>query len=183
MKIIGIDLAGNPRNDSGLCVLEVMNEKKIVKTFKVKSDEEILEKVKEIKPEIIAIDAPLTYSGATRKCDLMLREYGALPLTLPGMDKLARRGSKLRRKIQEAGFKAIEVFSTASAKILGLYDKNEKAMQKKLLEVGIRGDLEKRFLSKDEIDAIFAALTGFLYVMGDFKEVGNKEGKIIIPKI
>jgi len=82
MKLIGIDLAGNPKNDTGFCVLEIKDNKKIVTTSLLNSDSEIMEKIKEVNPNLIAIDAPLTFSGVNRKCDDELHNYGALPVTL-----------------------------------------------------------------------------------------------------
>lgn len=181
MKIVGIDLAGNPKNETGFCVLEAVHDKSVI-TEILYSDSDILNKLNEINPEIIAIDAPLTFSGHNRKCDDLLREYGALPVTLRGMVILAIRGTELAKSLSKK-FKVIEVFSTATAKILGLYDKDENIMQKNLLDSSIKGDVEKKFLLKDELDAIFAALTGYLYLNKETEAVGDENGVIIIPKI
>ncbi len=183
MKIVGIDLAGNPKNETGFCILEVNGENKTVRTSILHSNSEIIHKLNEISPEIIAIDAPLTFSGINRHCDEKLREYGALPVTLRGMEVLARRGSELAKELRKPEFKLIEVFSTASAKILGFYDSKEVEMQKKLMNSGLLGDLQKRFLTRDELDAVFAAITGYLYLNSSTESVGDKDGTIIIPKV
>jgi len=184
MKVVGIDLAGNPKNDTGFCILEDIENSKHIKTKILHSDDEIIKSIEETKPDLIAIDAPLTYSNENRKCDEILREYGALPVTLRGMEVLAIRGSELAKKLRSKGFRdIIEIFSTASAKILGLWDKTEKGMQKNLLNANIRGDIEKKLLSKDELDAVFAAITGYLYLKNSTKSVGDEKGKIIIPKV
>ena len=107
MKIVGIDLAGNPKNETGFCVLEA-NHDKFVSTEILYSDSEIINKLKEVNPEIIAIDAPLTFSGNNRRCDDLLREYGSLPVTLRGMVILANRGSELAKNLSKK-FKLIEV--------------------------------------------------------------------------
>lgn len=183
MRFIGIDLAGSPKNDTGFCVLEVNGEEKTLSTFLLHSDPEILEKIKKFPPENIAIDAPLTFAGVNRECDMLLSEYGALPVTLRGMEVLARRGANLGSEIKKAGYNCIEVYAKATGKILGFYDPDEKNSQKKLLAAGLRGDLEKRMLRRDEIDAIYAAITAYLYSTGSVEEVGNDLGKIILPKI
>lgn len=183
MKLIGIDLAGNPKNDTGFCVLEIKDNKKIVTTSLLHSDSEIMGKIKEVNPEIIAIDAPLTFSGVNRKCDDELHSYGALPVTLRGMEILAKRGTELAEKLRKENFKMIEVFATGSGKILGFYDQNERNMQKNLMNSGLWGDIQKRILTKDEIDAIFSALTAYLYLHGSTEEIGDEGGKIVIPKI
>lgn len=183
MKIVGIDLAGNPRNDTGFCILTADGNVKEVSSELSHSDEEIIAKVEKINPELIAIDAPLIYSGENRKCDDILGEYGALPVTLRGMEILAIRGTELAKKLKSKNFKVIEIFATASAKILGFYAATEKEMQRQLLNAKIKGDVEKRFLNKDELDAIFAAITGYLYLNNSTESIGDEEGTIVIPKV
>ncbi len=183
MKVVGIDLAGNPKNDTGFCSMEIIDNKKYVSTRILHSDSEIIDKLKKIKPELIAIDAPLIYNGVNRKCDDDLHRYGALPVTLRGMEILAKRGTKLASELKRMNFRFIEVFSTATAKILGFYDKKEGIMQKNLIKSEIEGDTGKRFLTKDELDAIFAAMTAFLYLSGSVEKVGDDSGNIIIPKV
>lgn len=174
MNFLGVDLAGSSKNPTGICVFTPPNS---IETGILYLDSEILEKAKTSKPEIIAIDAPL--SGGIRKCDQDLMAYGALPLTLKGMDTLAERGMTLYSKLD--GYRVIEVFSTATAKILGYYDKSPRNVQKKL--IGKFTGVDKRNLSKDELDAIFAAITAYLYFEKKTKEVGDEKGKIIIPEV
>lgn len=183
VKVVGIDLAGNPKNDTGFCCMEIKDDKKYVSTRILHSDSEIIDKLMEIKPELIAIDAPLTYTGVNRKCDEDLHKYGALPVTLKGMETLARRGTRLAAKLKRMNFRFIEIFSTATAKILGFYDKKEIVMQRNLIKSGIGGDIEKRFLTRDELDAIFAAITACLYLNGSTEAVGDDNESIIIPRI
>lgn len=180
MKIVGVDLAGNPSNDTGLCLLTVDGSKS-VKTEILHSDEDILKRIHEIKPDVIAIDAPLIFSGDKRQCDHILREYGTLPVTLRGMEILAIRGANLSKKLED--FKVIEVFATATGKILGLYDKDTRRVQKMLISAGIEGDIGTRFLTRDELDSIFAALTGFLHLDGKTKTVGDAGGEIVVPEV
>jgi len=174
MNFLGVDLAGSSKNPTGICVFTPPN---LIETEILYLDSEILEKVENSKPEVIAIDAPL--SSGIRKCDHDLMVYGALPLTLKGMDTLAKRGMTLYSKL--GGYNVIEVFSTASSKILGYYDKSSKNVQKKL--IGKFTGVDKRNLSKDELDAIFAAITAYLYFEKKTKAVGDEKGKIIIPEI
>lgn len=183
MRVAGLDLAGNPKNPSGLCILDVSGESKTVSTKIVYSDEEILEALKQYIPELTAVDAPLTFDGRNRECDELLREYGALPVTLRGMEVLAKRGSQLAVELKESNLEAIEVYATGSAKILGLYDKKDPVMQKNLLNSGLKGGLENKFLSRDELDAISAALTAYLHQQNQTREVGGVDGVIIVPEV
>lgn len=161
--------------------MEVCGDEKKVSTTLLHSDSEIIERLKKEKPKLAGIDAPLIYSGVNRSCDEELRSYGALPVTLRGMETLAIRGSNLASQLE--GFDFIEVFSTGTAKILGFYDKKDANMQKKLIDAGIKGDTEKRMLVKDELDAIFAAMTAYLRLKNATVEVGDAGGKIVIPKV
>ncbi len=180
-------MAGNPKNPTGFCLLEVENDKKVVKTEILHSNSEIIEKLEEIRPKIIAIDAPLTYSGRNRRCDDELRVYGALPVTLRGMEVLAIRGRELAKELKTRNFNFIEIFATATGKILGFYSDNKKTakreMQKNLLKANLSGDLERKLLTKDEIDAVFAAITGYLHLTNATRDVGDDEGRIIIPEV
>jgi len=183
VKFVGVDLAGNPKNETGFCVLDTVNSIKRVSTTLLHSDDEIIDKIMEISPVVTAIDAPLTFNGVERRCDRELRRYGALPVTLRGMEILAIRGSELARKLMRLNMNVIEVFSTATAKILGLYASSEREMQKNLIDAGISGDVDKRFLTRDELDAIFAAITAYLYINKSTTSVGDDKGRIIIPRV
>jgi len=130
MRFIGIDLAGSPKNDTGFCVLDVCGEEKTISTSLLHTSEEILEKIKKSSPSIVAIDAPLTYTGINRECDRLLSEYGALPATLKGMEVLAKRGTTLRSEIQKAGYNCIEVYARATGEILGFHGPQEKTPRK-----------------------------------------------------
>lgn len=178
MKIVGIDLAGLERNDTGFCVLE---EKRASVSI-LHSDMQITAAIEREKPGLVCIDAPLTFPrGTERAADSALRKYGAIPPTTGGMVYLNKRGVALREALEKR-FPLIEVFPTATAKILGYHDTEPSKMQKGLLSLGITGDPEKRYLTKDEADAISAALTGYLYLLGKTEQVGDEEGKITIPK-
>lgn len=161
--VIGIDLAGSDKNRSGFCVIKEEFGQKDIKSKTIFTDEEILQEISAIKPTLIAIDAPLTNKLRDRKCDLEMRKYGSLSLKLPGMQMLAKRGFNLASKIKEMNYPVIEVFPKATEKIMGI---------------------EKSSLSKseDQADAILAAITGFLHLENKTKEVGDREGKIYIPR-
>ena len=164
--IAGIDLAAKPKNPSGICLFESMDKYEL---FTLYSDEEIVDAVNEKNAEIIAIDAPLMEEIRIREADRMLKKYGAMPPTMPGMRLLVERAKKLVKMLNGV---VIEVFPTASAKILGIYDKDYRKMV---------GKLNVEVKNKHELDAYIAAYTGYLYKKGLCEEVGNKE-KIIIPK-
>jgi len=183
MRVVGIDLAGSEKNDTGFCLLVADEGGKKERTSLLKSDKEILLQCALARPDIIAIDAPLTpaRNAYMRLADEELKGYGALPHSLRGMTYLVERGIRLGNELKEK-YKTIEVFNTASAKILGFYEKRDIEMQKKLARL-VEGDLKDRVMKRDELDAVTAAFTGFLHLQGKTEEVGDDEGKIVIPKV
>jgi hypothetical protein len=192
MIVIGIDLAGSEKRNTGICVL---NEKLEAKCFVAHKDEEILELIEKFKPNLIAIDAPLSLPKGRkslsrkekihfRECDRKLFELGIkfFPITLGPMRMLTKRGMKLRKILEEKCYKVIEVYPGATQDILKIPRKN--AGLKKLLDglkkLGIK--VEKRELSNDELDAITAAYTGYLHLKKLSLSLGDpKEGVIVIP--
>jgi predicted nuclease with RNAse H fold len=180
---VGIDLAGSDKNDTGFCLLVSDGKEKKVKTTLLKSDEDIRLQCEIIKPELIAIDAPLSFArnAYSRMADEELKEYGTLPQSLRGMRALVERGVLIGNMLKNH-YKVIEVYNNASAKILGFHEKKDIEMQKRLAKL-VDGELKDRIMKRDELDSITSALTAFLYVEGKTKEVGDDEGKIVIPKI
>jgi predicted nuclease with RNAse H fold len=169
LKILGIDLAGKLKNPTGICILT--DDDIILKT--VNEDKEILEIVNTLRPDIIAIDTPIMRGKPKiRKADIILKKYKAFPPTLPGMIPLTIRGSKLAAQLSKY-CRVIEVFPTATAKILGVYHKNYKETAA-ILNVKVK--------TKHELDAYICCLTGKLFIEGKTENVGNETGKIVIPK-
>ncbi len=182
MLAVGIDLAGSEKNNTGLCAISVSGGDKVAKTMVLKGDGEIQLQCALLNPDVIAIDAPLTpaRNGVMRASDRELQEYGALPHNLPGMARLVERGIALANSLR-SDYRVIEVFSTATAKILGFYHRSDIEMQKSLSHL-VRG-LTDRILTRDELDSISAAITGLLYLEGRTIDVGDEEGRITIPRV
>lgn len=172
--VIGLDLAGNPKNPTGFCVLH----NSIGKVKILKTDEEILERIFETNPEVVAIDSPLSLED--RICDRLLKKYGVMPVKLKSIYNLGTRAIHLVEKIlTKIDTKIIEVFPTGTAKILGVYSKNYKEKQNL-----IKDKLSIRFkedLTKDELDSVLCALTGLLYMSNLTQDLGDEKGKITIP--
>ena len=182
MRVVGLDLAGNPSNATGYCILHA-EKTKTVQTRTLHSDEEILSTLSSSKPDLVAVDAPLVYDGQRRLCDDLLRQYGALPVTLPGMEVLAKRGSSLAAQLSERKLPAIEVYANASARILGVYSKKDFTMQKSMMGLSLEGDINSKILTRDELDSVLAALTGYLHLAGQTEKVGQDQATIIVPKV
>jgi predicted nuclease with RNAse H fold len=181
-NLIGIDLAGKPKNPTGIALWK----QKRVKVQFVYTDDEILAYVKNFKPSVVAIDAPLKLpkSGILRKADgeMIKMGYGVFPPTLPAMKTLTLRAIKLNELIKEA-FKTIEVHPTSTRKALGMPLKDWGKIQTILKSIGLKGDIQVRALTPHEIDAVTAALTAHLHIKGQTEEFGDEEeGFIIVPK-
>jgi len=75
-RFVGLDLAARPERPTGWAVVDerlclCMEPEEIF------SDKEIMDKLKEVNPEWIGIDAPLTFPrGKMRLCDKELRKFG-----------------------------------------------------------------------------------------------------------
>ena len=192
MIIVGIDLAGSEKRNTGICIL---NEKLEAKCFIVHKDEEILEMAERFKPDLIAIDAPLSLPKGRkslekkekvhfRECDRKLLELGIkfFPITLGPMRTLTKRGIKLRKLLEKMGYRVIEVYPGATQDILKIPRKNVSlsGLRNGLNKLGIK--IENRNVSHDELDAITAAYTGYLYLKKMAIGLGDKEeGEIIVP--
>ena len=171
LKILGIDLAGRPENPTGICLFK--NNETCFKT--VYSDEQIFRIVSEFKPDIIAIDAPIIKKEQqpyVRKADKLLKKYKSLPPTLPSMRLLTLRGSKIAAKLKETKYKVIEVFPTATAKILEIHDKNYRKTAEKL-KINVK--------NKHELDAYLCCITAKMHLEKKTVTIGDKDGKIVIP--
>ncbi|MEM2955132.1 MAG: DUF429 domain-containing protein, partial [Nitrososphaerales archaeon] len=114
MKFLGIDLAGVETKDSGICVLD---EDLRAKALTLRSDDEIIDYIIKTRPDIVAIDAPLSLpfgrcclkdtcscrnKGHLRQCDreLLKMKIKFFPITLGPMRKLTERGIKLKETVE-----------------------------------------------------------------------------------
>jgi hypothetical protein len=193
MKVIGVDLAGVETRPTGFCILD---KKLNAEAFVVYTDKEIIQRISEIKPEIIAIDAPLALPKGRkslkkrnnihlRECDRQLLKMGIkfFPITLGPMRKLTERGIKLR-KFLEKRFKVIETYPGAAQDILKIPRKQKgiEKLKKGLMKLGIKGI--ENSISNDELDAVTCALVGKLYLDKNYLPIGDpKEVLMILPNV
>ena len=179
MRTVGIDLAGKESNPSGFAVL--VNRK--VETKLVGPDKEIIQLCVREHPDVVAIDAPLSFprEGNLRSADSQLISHGyhVLPPTLGGMRVLTERGIQLARELRARSMSVIEIHPRTSGRILFGSSRREEWLS----ELERRGWKVKGCVSDHEVDAAVAALTGLLYLQKRTKEVGElEEGLIVIPR-
>ena len=179
---IGIDLSASERKPTGWAIIQ----KRKVKATQLYMDEEIIQKTLKADPSIVAIDAPLTFpkQGILREADRQMYRlrYPVFPPLFKTMQKLTERGAKLAEILRLKGLEVIEVHPASSRKALSMPTKEWRKIQAVFRHIGLRGEHEKRVLTKHEIDAVTAALTGLLHLEGKTRLVGDAvEGVIVIP--
>ncbi len=179
LRVLGIDLAGSPKRPTGWLYLGGDR----VEWGTVYLDEEIISLVEGFSPMVAAIDSPLTLPrhGYDRVVDKLMRKRGlrVLPPLFGGMAMLTRRGVRLAKTIRGIGVKVIEVHPSSTAKRLGV-ERSLEGLLTVLGRLGYRADLKGA--SIHEIDAGFAAVTGLLFLRGDYEAVKAVDGCIIIPR-
>jgi predicted nuclease with RNAse H fold len=120
-----------------------------------------------------------------RKADkkMIMKGYRVFPPRLPGMRKLALRAIKLNRNVAKTGYKRIEVHPTSTRKSLCIPTKDLGKIQTILAHIGLEGDVRVRTLNPNEIDAVTAALTAYLYLRNQTEALGDEEeGYIFVPE-
>ncbi len=191
MSIIGLDLAGVENRPTGFCILTNMK----VNTCIVFADKEILQRIDQIKPCLIAIDAPLCLPPGRksieertnvhlRECDRELLKIGIklFPITLGPMRKLTLRGIALKEILEGKKLKVIEVYPGGAQDVLGI-PRKQKGLDKLrvgLEKLGLEG-LNSQ-MSDHELDAVTCAYVGKLLLEGKALKHGAVGQEIILPK-
>ncbi len=190
MRVVGIDLAGVETRPTGFCVLDKSLNANACLLY---TDKEIIEKILEVKPDVVAVDAPLALPKGRksleinngihlRECDRKLLKMGIkfFPLTLGPMRKLTERGIRLKKILEKKRFEVIETYPGAVQDILKIKrKKNLEELEKGLKRLGIKGLDDK---NGDELDAATCALVGKMYLEGKYLAIGDeKEILMILP--
>jgi predicted nuclease with RNAse H fold/dephospho-CoA kinase len=199
-KIVGIDLTGSEKRPSGFCVLSGNS----ALTSVVNSDDEMLARVLQERPDIVSIDSPLSLPegrirvsdddpgraefGIMRRCERELKRRGinVYPSLLPSMQGLTQRGMSLAQTFRRYGIPVIESYPGAAQDIMGIPRKGagERYLKQGLAEFGIVGRFETGVVSHDELDAITSAVVGSFFLSGQFEALrGPTEGALIIPDL
>ena len=198
LKFIGIDLAGSQSRPTGFCELD---DRKNTRCRVLFSDTEIVAAVTQSRGRVAAIDAPLALPFGRhclgehcrgrshfRVCDLVLTRMRirGFPLTIGPMRTLTSRGIRISRQLRQCGVSVVETYPGAAQDILHIPRKQYglEALQSGLIELGCGGDLKRRKLTGDELDAINCALVAKEYASGSYLAIGDpSEIMMILPKI
>lgn len=189
--VVGIDLAGSPKRPTGLCMLrDLQAETRVAFSY-----DEILDFVKEVRPALIPIDAPLSLpkgrstvhdrSGEhLRDCDRELQRLGIrfFPITLGPMRMLTDRGLALKKEFHAMGYQALECYPGAAQDLWGIPRQHQDrlGLLAGLRKLGLRG--LKKTATSDELDAATAALVGRWFLLGHGLMLGGESG-ILIPAV
>lgn len=194
-SVIGIDLAGSPKRRTGLCVL---SGKGRLRTEILWDDDSIVDRVVSLAPRLVLIDAPLSLPRGRktiddrggphfRQCDRELRALGIrfFPVTLGPMRMLTTRGLAVAARLRSVGLEVYEGYPGGAQDLLGIERKSagEPRLQRSLLKLGLRGDLEKRPLTHDELDAVTLAWVARRFLEGHGQMIGDpEEGVMVLPE-
>jgi len=189
--VAGVDLAGVPHRPTGMCILKGLK----AKTSILYSDEDILSCIQKDKPDLVAIDAPLTLppgrssiderTGAHfRPCDeeLKRRKIPFFPITLGPMRGLTKRGIRLRSILEADGFRVVEVYPGGAQDIWSIprVKRSLSGLREGLRNLGVSG--LKKESSDHELDAATGALVGLLFLQGKAEVYGDfTHGAILMP--
>ncbi len=193
--VVGIDLAGSEKRNTGFCVMDARMRCKIATLH---TDDEILRMTEEASPSVVSIDAPLFLPKGRksiedrgpphfRECDkeLLRMHIRFFPISLGPMRMLTTRGIRLRSLLEAKDIEVIESFPGAIQDLLNMPRKQAglPLLMKALHDYGVDLGKPGRELNGDELDAVTSALVGLLYVRGRYRAIGDpEEGLMILPE-
>jgi len=197
MIVVGIDLAGSPKRDTGFCCFDGQKARVEI----LHSDKEIIQKTLAARPRLVAIDAPLALPKGRRMgkrkneivgsrkihlrvCDRELRSLRIpfFPLTLGPMRQLTMRGMSLKQILEKRKLKVVETYPGAAQDLWGIpRNKNMAGLLRGLRRRGVRG-LRRRH-SADELDGVTCALVAWDYLQGRAMTIGDPgEALMVLPE-
>ncbi|HEY6283094.1 MAG TPA: DUF429 domain-containing protein [Nitrososphaerales archaeon] len=195
LLVVGIDLAGSEKRNTGFCI---MDGNMMCKTMVLHTDDEILAQTLEARPSVVSIDAPLFLPKGRksiedrgpphfRECDkeLLRMHIRFFPISLGPMRMLTTRGMRLRAALERRGLEVIESFPGAIQDLLQMPRKQAglPLLARALIRYGISLDKPEAELNGDELDAVTSALVGLLYKKGKYRAIGDPtEGLMILPQ-
>ena len=196
-KAVGIDLTGSENKASGFALLEGSK----VSTGLIFTDDEMIQKILQIKPTVVSIDSPLSLPegrccgdktcecskhGIMRYCELTLKRFGigVYPCLIDSMVNLTMRGMRLAQTLRSFNINVIESYPGVAQDLLHIPRKRKgiELLIKGLTNFGILNIKDN--ISHDEADAITSALVGCFYLNDFYVAMGNEvEDYLIVPRL
>lgn len=183
-RVVGIDLTATPTRRSATAF--VFRDRASVEGLG--GDDEIVRRIAEFDPELVAVDAPLSWPKrrrGLRACDRTVRwlGVGVLPPVLGPMRLLTSRAVALSAELKSAGIEVVEVYPRAVQRLMGWVRRGEKpgeeALRRLLRTFRVKVEVEP---SEHAIDALTCAWVAFMMLSGRAVELGDpEEGTIVLP--
>ena len=210
MSVLGIDLRASLKKPSAVAILDSMSH--LMELRSCYADNELIDLVDVVRPDIIAIGAPLNlpsgfccldqscdcrFSIPNRKGRLLELELAKMGISCFYTNKgsiirdLIYRGIRLRREFAALGYDVIEVYPHATKMLLfgdKVPPKNSAASVSYMighLEPLVSGMADHADdLDRNTCDAIINAYTGQLHTQSDTDILGDpEEGILVLPKL
>ena len=194
--VVGIDLAGSEKRNTGFCRLRGNQAKVCV----LHTDDEILQALGD-GVRVAAIDAPLSLPWGRcclkddcpcagkahfRVCDLELRalKIKFFPITLGPMRQLTLRGLRLKGVLESRGIQVFETYPGAAQDLWGIpRQKDLEGLRRGLERFQVKGNWQGPGVTKDELDALTCALVARDHLRGRTMIIGDPaEGLMVLPK-
>lgn len=175
VRVAGLDPSGSEKKYSGLAILD---DNQLIYINKLKYDTDILSIVLTLKPVVLAIDSPLSFAESYREVDLLMKKHGyrVLPTGWLSMRKLVERSIRFKQAFEKNSIVVIETHPYSALKSSNCSDIDELI---RLHDIRIH-----RVLSRDEYDAIIAALVAKYYAENRVFRVEARDGILyLLPKI
>jgi predicted nuclease with RNAse H fold len=190
-QILGIDYGSNLAGTTAVCHLQGSALKFQISRKGSSADEFLLKTIKELKPALIFIDAPLSlplvYKSSDKADDFFYRTcdraLGAMsPMFLGG---LTARAMRLVQPLVSTGIEVYETYPAHTAKVLQLagYKKHMEPVQHELSELSQAIGLKTQWpdpITLHHIDAFLAWYSGMRFLRGEHITTGKIEEGIII---
>jgi len=210
MAVLGIDLRASRKKPSTVAIIDSQSHLTRLESFH--EDSELTDLVGEVRPDLIAIGAPLNLPSGfcclDQSCDCWFsipgRKGRLLELELAKMGiscfytnkasiirELIYRGIRLSQDLRDEGYEVIEVYPYATKMLLfgdKLPPKNSAASLRYMighLAPLVSGlDDHAGDLDRNTCDAIINAYTGRLHAQSDTDVLGDpEEGILVLPKL
>lgn len=207
---LGLDLTSSAGRASTVALLDGLL--RLIALDFLSDDAQILAEIERYRPALVAIDAPLSLplgldcleeahlcrplsEAKGRLCERQLSKMGigSYYTTKRSIIKpMIYRAMALKGELERRGFSVIEIYPYATRSLLFPRNRTPKVSRegRRRLQEGLRRLIRglpasrSNLLSHDQLDALLAAYTGFLFVLGRARGIGDPaEGRIYVPAL
>uniref|UniRef100_A0A7C2BL82 DUF429 domain-containing protein n=1 Tax=Thermosphaera aggregans TaxID=54254 RepID=A0A7C2BL82_9CREN len=179
VNFAGLDLSAKKSNPSGIAVVD--GSKVLRDLTLVFGDDEILSKILLHKPVVVAVDAPLTFTGEPfRQVDRLLLQAGfrVFPTTFKYMRELSERAGMLKKALEVEDVVVVETHPTSALK-----SSKCESYVNLFQSFGLK-PRPTTLRSKHLVDALVSSIVSFYYYNGLSVSFKEADGEIhLLPKI